>query len=63
MLNLADGIPSGSSALFVMWEDLWAADLGRAVHDAGGEVLVGGRLPHHVATDIISHIETQEVPS
>ena len=63
VLDLAEGIPSGSSALFVVWEDLWAADLGRAVRDAGGEVLIGGRLPHHAVRDIISNIESQEVPS
>ncbi len=63
VLALADDIPPGSSALFIVWEDLWAADLGRAVRDAGGEVLIGGRLPHQVVTNIISNIETQEVPS
>jgi uncharacterized membrane protein len=63
VLDLAEDIPPGSSALFIVWEDLWAADLGRAVRNAGGEVLIGGRLPHQVVTDIISNIETQEVPS
>jgi uncharacterized membrane protein len=63
VLDLAEDIPPGSSALFIVWEDLWAADLGRAVRNAGGEVLIGGRLPHQVVTDIISNIESQEVPS
>jgi hypothetical protein len=63
VLDLAEDIPVGSAALFIVWEDLWAADLGRAIRDAGGEVLVGGRLPHDVVTDIISNIDTQEVPS
>jgi uncharacterized membrane protein len=63
VLDLAEDIPAGSSALFIVWEDLWAADLGRAVRNAGGEVLIGGRLPHQVVTDIISNIESQEVPS
>jgi uncharacterized membrane protein len=63
VLELAQDIPAGSSALFIVWEDLWAADLGRAVRDAGGEVMIGGRLPHHVVTDVISNIESQEVPS
>ena len=63
VLALADDIPPGSSALFIVWEDLWAADLGRAVRNAGGEVLIGGRIPYQVVTDIISNIETQEVPS
>lgn len=63
VLALADDIPPSSSALFIVWEDLWAADLGRAVRNAGGEVLIGGRVPHQVVTDIISNIESQEVPS
>jgi uncharacterized membrane protein len=63
ILAIAADVPAGSSALFIVWEDLWAAELGRAVRAAGGEVLVGGRLPHHVVTDIISNIDTQEVPS
>jgi uncharacterized membrane protein len=63
VLDLAADVPEGSSALFIVWEDLWAADLGRAIRDAGGEVLVGGRLPHHVVTEIITSIESQEVPS
>jgi uncharacterized membrane protein len=63
VLDLADDIPAGSSALFIVWEDLWAADLGRAVRNAGGEVLIGGRLPHHVVTDIVTAIDSQEVPS
>jgi uncharacterized membrane protein len=63
VLDLAGDIPPGSSALFIVWEDLWAADLGRAVRNAGGEVLIGGRVPHQVVTDIISNIESQEVPS
>lgn len=63
VLDLADAIPEGSSALFVVWEDLWAADLGRAVRGAGGDVVIGGRLPHHVVTEIISAIESTEVAS
>jgi uncharacterized membrane protein len=63
VLDLSADIPEGSSALFIVWEDLWAADLGRAIRDAGGEVLVGGRLPHDVVTEIITSIESQEVRS
>ena len=63
VLDLAADIQAGSSALFIVWEDLWAADLGRAVRNAGGEVVVGGRIPHQVVTEIFSNIESQEVPS
>jgi hypothetical protein len=35
----------GSSALFIVWEDLWASDLAAAVWDAGGELAFGERIP------------------
>ncbi len=42
---LAAGLAPDSSALFILWEDRWAADLGRAVRSAGGELVGGGRIP------------------
>lgn len=63
ILAIADDLPEGSSALFIVWEDLWAAELGRAVRNAGGEVLIGGRLPPQVVTDIIAANDSTEVPS
>lgn len=63
ILAIADDLPYDSSALFVVWEDLWAAELARAVRGAGGEVLAGGRFPHQVVTDIISALDSKEVPS
>lgn len=35
----------GSSALFVIWEDLWAAELGTAIRRAGGQLVIGERIP------------------
>jgi hypothetical protein len=63
VLELAAEIPEGSSALFIVWEDLWAAELGRAIRSAGGEVMDGGRIPHRVISDILSTNESQEVAS
>jgi uncharacterized membrane protein len=63
VLDLADTIPHGSSALFIVWEDLWAGALGRAIRAARGEVLVGGRLSHHVATELVASLESMEVAS
>lgn len=63
VLELAASIPEGSSALFIVWEDLWAAGLGRAVRNAGGELLLGGRLPHRVVTEIFASTESGEVTS
>jgi hypothetical protein len=43
---VAESLEPNSSALFILWEDLWAAELGRAVLDAGGELVVGERVPN-----------------
>jgi uncharacterized membrane protein len=58
VLGLAEAIPAGSSALFIVWEDLWAADLGRAIRRVGGEVTDGGRIPHQQITDIFESRES-----
>ena len=52
--ELAATIPENSSALFVVWEDLWAADLGRAVRGAGGELLSGSRIPYQVVDAVLA---------
>jgi uncharacterized membrane protein len=59
--ELATSIPDGSSALCILWEDLWAAGLGRAIRDAGGELRYGGRLPHRELIDILAPLESKEV--
>lgn len=53
VLELAETIPDNSSALFVVWEDLWAADLSRSIRSAGGELVGGGRIPHQLLTDAV----------
>jgi uncharacterized membrane protein len=63
LAELASSIPDGSSALFVVWEDLWAADLGRAIRGAGGEVAAGGRIPHDIVTEVFAAMESPEVLS
>jgi uncharacterized membrane protein len=63
ILSIAESIPADSSALFIVWEDLWAGDLARAIRQAGGEVVAGSRLPHDVITDIISARDTEEASS
>jgi Family of unknown function (DUF6325) len=42
-------VAPGSSALFIVWEDTWAGELGRAVRKAGGALVAGGRIPYQVA--------------
>lgn len=56
--DLAAGLPPQSSALFVLFEDLWAAELGTAVRAAGGELVAGGRLPHALVAEALAAMET-----
>jgi hypothetical protein len=44
----AEEIPPGSSALLLVWENLWARRIADATRDSGGELLDFGRLPHEV---------------
>ena len=44
----AETLAPDSSALFILWEDLWAAEFARAVIDSGGELVVGERIPHAI---------------
>ena len=37
-----------SSALLLVWENVWARDVAQAMRNAGGEVLDFERLPHDV---------------
>lgn len=52
VLSLADGIPADSSALVILWEDLWAADLSRAIRESGGVLVDGGRIPHELIQEM-----------
>ena len=45
VLELAAVIRPGCTGLFVLFEDLWAAEFARAVLGAGGELVTGGRIP------------------
>lgn len=46
--ELAEDLPPEHSALFIVWEDLWATDLGHAVRRAGGRVVAGERIPYEI---------------
>jgi len=53
---IAGDLEPDSSALFILWEDLWAADLARAVLDAGGELVAGARIPHAVVEAVLAEL-------
>jgi hypothetical protein len=52
--ELSAALAPGSNALFILFEDVWASALGRAVRDAGGALVGGGRLPHAAVTDALA---------
>jgi uncharacterized membrane protein len=46
VLAAAEVLDADSSALVILWEDLWAAELGQAIRDSGGVLVAGERLSH-----------------
>ena len=58
--ELAEDLAANSSALFILWEDLWAANLGSAVRSAGGELVGGGRIPYQVVDEIVGAVAVEK---
>ena len=48
VLIAAEVLAPNSSALLIVWEDLWAAPLVGAILRAGGELVAGERIPREV---------------
>jgi hypothetical protein len=53
--GVAGQIPTSTSAVVVLFEHAWAARLRKAVRDAGGFVVVDGRVP----ADVVEAVEAQ----
>jgi uncharacterized membrane protein len=45
----AEELEPGSSAMLLVWENLWAKKVAQAMRDAGGVVFDFDRIPHEVA--------------
>ena len=45
VLDLADTMEPETSAVLLVWENLWAAPFGSAVRHAGGQLVASGRIP------------------
>ena len=43
--DIGSGLPDDSSALLIVWENLWATEFADAVRDAGGVLLASDRIP------------------
>ncbi len=48
LLAAAEELEPNSSAALLVWEDVWARNVARAMRDAGGVVLDFDRVPHEV---------------
>ena len=46
--DAADALEPNSSAALIVWENVWARNVTKAMRDAGGELLAFERLPHDV---------------
>jgi Family of unknown function (DUF6325) len=45
MVVIAEVLEPGTTALLVVWENLWSLRLGHAVRSSGGQVVASGRIP------------------
>jgi hypothetical protein len=45
VLDLAETMNPGTSAVLLVWENLWAAPFGSTVRHAGGQLVASGRIP------------------
>lgn len=53
---IAEGLAAGSSAIVLLVEHVWAADLVGAVHDAGGGVVASEWVPAPVVNQLIDDL-------
>lgn len=57
LASLAKALPPQSSALVVVWENTWAADLAEAVRESSGRVMAFERIPFDVVQRALEAIE------
>ncbi len=56
----AEALEPDSSALFIVWEDLWAADLATAIWASGGQMVAGSRIPREVVQAALLSAESNQ---
>lgn len=55
--SIAADLDDNSSALLIVWEDVWAKPLADEIIASGGQVIAGSRIPHQVVTEVLEAIE------
>jgi hypothetical protein len=56
-IHVAASLTPGSSAIVILWEDLWARDFADAVALANGTILSGGRVPSDVMDAALASVQ------
>ena len=46
--DIADDLEPDSSAAVLLWENVWARKVTKAMRDAGGELVVFEQIPHEL---------------
>lgn len=58
LMAAAEELEPNSSAALLVWEDVWAARLAKAIRDADGVLLDIERVPHNVVQDALEWTAT-----
>jgi hypothetical protein len=60
MLDMAEGLEPGTSAIVIVWENTWAGRIGAAVRSAGGKLTEQARIPRHVVVGAIDALRQRQ---
>jgi hypothetical protein len=55
----ASKLPNGSAAALFLWENLWIADLRKAIVDAGGQLIERVQIPPEVVEEFRQELAAQ----
>jgi Family of unknown function (DUF6325) len=59
-LEIAAGkLPNGSAAVLFLWENLWMANLRKAIVDAGGELVERAQIAPEVVEEFVQALEAE----
>ncbi len=58
LAEAAEGLEPETSALLILWEDLWAAPLAAALRNADAVLLAGGRIPYEIVDAAMASLDS-----
>ena len=56
----ADKLPKNSAATLLLWENLWTANLRKAIGDAGGSLVERGQIPPEVVQEFKKELAAEK---